>query len=201
MIPGKEQYYQCPECENVLSRGSLVSGNTIGAVLYSDAKSIARMLPQFPQISKCCACGCIFWLKENLRVYPTDSSKAKTAMFLSLDEYFEALHNNVYSSIDEEIYIRQHIWWKFNDRSRKGNKLFLDDNDEQKWKQNLCELENLLDSEDTTSKLLVIEINRSLGKFDKCKYLLGEVNDPNLNWVVEKFAEEIEKKNTFVVQL
>jgi len=201
MIPGGDNYYECPICGNIISRGTLISGNTVGAQHYSDAKVIASMLPQFPQITKCQKCNSIFWIKDELLVSKPEDKKADVARFLSIDEYLQALESNTYTSKGDEFYIRQHIWWKFNDRIRQGKRLFLSENDEEKWKLNLLRLQNLVDSNITGGKLLIIEINRSLGNFDICKELLADIINPDFDWIKEKFEKELAKENTYVVRL
>ena len=68
MIPGGNIYYTCPICKNIISKGTLISGNTFGAKHYSDHKTIADMLPQYPEITKCKKCHNIFWLDEELLI-------------------------------------------------------------------------------------------------------------------------------------
>jgi len=48
MLPGPNEYFKCSKCSQIVSRGSIASGNTFGAVLYSDGNQIAPMLPKFP---------------------------------------------------------------------------------------------------------------------------------------------------------
>ena len=64
MMPGPDYVYQCPDCGNLITRGSLRSGNTFGAKIYSDGKRIAPMLPEFPDLTKCRKCNSIFWLSK-----------------------------------------------------------------------------------------------------------------------------------------
>ena len=67
MIPGPPELFKCPSCDEILCRGSIMSGNTIGSRLFSDGKTISPMLPDFPQISECLGCDEIFWLEGNER--------------------------------------------------------------------------------------------------------------------------------------
>ena len=64
MKPGPDYIYKCPVCGKLVKRGSLMSGNTFGAKLYSDGKNDAPMLPDFPNLSKCAKCDTIFNLRE-----------------------------------------------------------------------------------------------------------------------------------------
>ena len=201
MIPGGDIYYACPICKNIISKGSLISGNTFGAKHYSDNKTIAPMLPKYPEITKCKKCDNIFWLDEEMVISEPDNREADVAQFLSIDDYIKVLDSILYSSNDEQIYIRHHLWWKFNDRVRVGKQLFLNENDEEKWKQNLIKLENILNLDDDNNILLAVEINRSLGNFDKCRKLLYKVDNPELCWVTKKLKKEVELENRYVCLL
>jgi len=66
---------------------------------------------------------------------------------------------------------------------------------------NLKSLLYMLDENDPDELITMIEINRELGKFDKCIELLSKVNDEKYGWLKSKFREEIEKKNTKVFRL
>ena len=64
MLPGPDYIYECPKCQNHVVRGSLTSGNTFGQKLFSDGKTIAPMLPRFPDLTKCPKCKTIFWMHK-----------------------------------------------------------------------------------------------------------------------------------------
>ena len=68
MIPGPTYLYECPNCQTVITRDSISSGNTFGAVLYSDGKTDAPMLPRFPDLTKCRQCQTIFWLSKTKEI-------------------------------------------------------------------------------------------------------------------------------------
>ncbi|MCL2039289.1 MAG: hypothetical protein FWG85_02540 [Bacteroidetes bacterium] len=59
---GPYYIYKCPKCSNLLQKGSISSGNNLGATHYSDGKTILPMLPQFPNLTKCKKCNTILWL-------------------------------------------------------------------------------------------------------------------------------------------
>lgn len=67
MIRGPERYYKCPECGNLMKKGSLVSGNTIGGKRYSDGRVFAKGLRNYPRITKCKKCQHIFWLYHEIK--------------------------------------------------------------------------------------------------------------------------------------
>ncbi len=103
MLPGPNYVYKCPRCGNLLTVGSILSGNTIGAKIYSDGKRIAPMLPDFPDLTKCKKCETIFWLNILRKIgryewgdkMNSKWAKADDADFLDIEDYFRALDDNV----------------------------------------------------------------------------------------------------------
>ena len=62
MIPGPTYIKNCPECSCKLKEETLLSGNTIGAMHWTDGKTEAPMLPHRPQLVMCPDCGTFLWL-------------------------------------------------------------------------------------------------------------------------------------------
>ncbi len=141
MILGPIKIYKCPNCDNKFSKKSLISGNTFGGRFYSDGKSIAPMLPSFPNLTKCEKCGAFIWFSkmevieeiefdkyvDSIKltfIFPQGShstsmldeySKARS---LTGEEYWEALNAKIYETSNDEKYIRIQIWHKYNDYIR-----------------------------------------------------------------------------------
>lgn len=138
MIPGPLYIYKCPKCSKLIERKTLESGNTFGSRMFSDGKRIAPMLPEFPNLTKCMRCGTIMWLSKmkETEIYswgsrrPFFGERSYEAEFLDIDDYFRALYEGHAENMKEELYIRQQIWWAYNDRTRKGENIFDDKNDE-----------------------------------------------------------------------
>lgn len=201
MIPGPDFYYKCPKCGNVLSKGSLFSGNTFGAKFYSDGKRIVPMLPSFPVIAKCNVCDTILWLNEANEIKKAETNKIQKADFLTIYEYLLVIDSKNYSSISDEIFIRQRILWGFNDRIRKGDTLFNGGTDKKLWKENNLRLIELLDSDNINQTFLIIELYRNLGEFDMCRIILESIANEKHKWLKDTFNKEIEKKNTLVFRI
>lgn len=209
MIPGPNYIYKCPNCGNLMARGSMVSGNTFGSKIFSDGRRIAPMLPEFPNLTKCKKCDTIFWLskiKEIGTVGWGDHENPEwqyvdNVEFLKIDDYFTAIDTGIAESKEEELIIRRKIWWAYNDRKRNDHTMFVDVNDILKWEANIIELINLFDQNDIDQRIVVAELNRNLGDFEKCKSLMESIDDEDLNWLKEKFITECEKKNRNVIEL
>ena len=209
MVLGPNYIYKCPNCGNLLTRGSLVSGNTFGAKIFSDGRRIAPMLPEFPDLIKCKKCDTIFWLSK-LKEIGTDESgnkrvsnceNADQAAFLDIEDYFKALSDNFAEDIQEELFIRKRIWWAYNDRKRDGKIQFVDENDEIKWRENCNDLIYLLDQSDINQKIMTAEIHRNLGNFEDCINIIQSIDNDNIDWLKEKFIDECKRKNKWVIEL
>ena len=210
MIPGPNYIYKCPNCPNLLYRGSLVSGNTFGAKLYSDGKQEAPMLPEFPSITQCPKCKTIFWIDKVKEVGEMDVwdrnenpqwKDVKRAEFLPIQQYFTAIENKLYDSENEEIFIRLRIWWSFNDRVRKGKPLFKNEHEETQWLENVHGLLRLFDPADVSHRIMTAELYRNMGQFDKCKEVLSSISDSKFDWLTKKFISECDKGNNMVFEL
>lgn len=209
MMPGPNYVYKCPDCGNLLTRGSLRSGNTFGAKIYSDGKWIAPMLPEFPDLTKCRKCESIFWLSKlkELGTYRWDDDinsawkNADKAHFLHTDDYFRALNEGLAKDKELEFFIRQRIWWSYNDRNRNGKEIFKNEEDELRWQANLNQLFSLLDMTDLTQRIMAAEIHRNLGEFENCVNIIESIDDDELNWLKERFLAECERKNRWVIVL
>jgi hypothetical protein len=209
MIIGPDIIYKCPICGANIFKGSLTSGNTFGAKLFSDAKQIAPMLPEFPAITKCRTCDSIFWFRNAEVVgeaaFPSsetvDKSNAYPATFLTIDEYLTAIDAGICESVDDEYFIRQRILWKFNDRVRYGDPLFNNEIEKKVWTDNINSLLDIIDYDDINQKILAAELHRYLGDFDKCLEIMDSMENPQLVWLKDAFREECGKKNKEVFQL
>jgi len=211
MTPGPNLIYQCLKCNNLLFIGSLTSGNTFGAELFSDGKQIGPMLPDFPDITKCPKCKTIFWISDEneigsfepwgLEIIKEEWKNAQKAKFLSVYEYFTALDNKILRTKNDEILIRQRIWWGFNDRLRKKKSVLATETDETLWFNNINVLLTMLDPEDTNQLIMMAELNRNLGNFEKCIAILDCIETNDLDWLKVAFKKECDNKKTEVFQL
>lgn len=220
MQPGPDYIYLCPTCGDCYSTESIISGNTFGSVYFSDGKQISSMLPEFPVLSKCTNCNTIFWLsKATKHIFnPFDYlprrfmnkerfieldkfTNATKAKFLSIYEYEEAIKNKIYTNKGQEIFLRIKIWWGFNDRIRNKESVFIIDNDKPLWRNNLNRLLKILDIDDINHLFMIAEINRNLGKFEKCLQVIENINSIEYDIFKNKLIENCNLKNTKVFQI
>ena len=128
MLLGPNIIYSCPKCLNFIRKGSLSSWNTIGAIQYSDGKTIAPMFHEFPNLIKCKKCDTILWLNEIEHIGICELGKeckpewanADRAESLDIPDLFQCLElGDIKNDKEKELFVRQSIWWTFNDRIRK----------------------------------------------------------------------------------
>ncbi len=205
---GNVYVYKCPKCENLVANNSLKSGNSFGVKIYSDGKQIGRFQTEFPILTKCIKCNEIFWLSKELLIgdyrwsdFNSLFKDVEFAKFLSFDDYFTALENKLSKYKENELYIRQKIWWGFNDRVRNEKELFNSENDKILWDDNIHRLLDLLDDNDDEQKLMMAEINRNLGNFDNCMEIISSIDDFEYEWVKSYYEKECNEKNTIVFEL
>lgn len=205
MTPGKTYIYSCQKCGKLLTRRSLMSGNTFGSVLYSDGKRISPMNPSFPDLTKCKRCDSIFMISdlEEIGKYrfgeniPPAWQDADEAEFLSIADYQRAIE----TEIADELMLREHLWQAFNDRIRNGQEIFQDLNDEVQWENNLRDFLNLLDINIVNERIVLAEILRNLGEFDECIRMITSIEDSSLGWLKDKFIAECRVKNRWLIEL
>ena len=96
-----------------------LSGNTIGARIYTDAKREAKMLPDHPWLAKCPLCGGLFWVDEAVKVsFGFEAAKGKKKVLAPPEK--EMLNFLAGSTLpqDKEIYLRIRAFWSANDAWR-----------------------------------------------------------------------------------
>lgn len=209
MLLGPDYIYKCPNCENLLRKASIMSGNTCGAKLFSDGKRIAPMFFEVPNLTKCKKCDTIFWLSKlkEIGTYDWGDSKnsewqkADNAEFLDIEDYYNAINKGIAENKEEEFIIRQRIWWGYNDRIRAGQKIFNDERDEMRWIENVQKLKTLLDQSDIKQRIMIAEINRNLGDFEACINVIQSIDNDEQNWLKEKIINECNRKNNWVIVL
>jgi hypothetical protein len=209
MLPNLTHVYQCPTCDNLLSRGSRISDNTYGVKHYSDAIRVAPMFPDYPQLTICPKCNTIFWLNIRIEVGKYENGEninekwkdAEQAKLLTIYECFTAMETLNFTQIGAEVFIRLHIWWGFNDRARNGEALFNSETDEKLWLGNINRLLEILDINDDNDLIFMAELHRNLGNFEKCLEILNLVDGTEFNWLKPKYIKECNDKNTKVFQL
>lgn len=122
MLPETDIVIACPYCEAQARIFQLLSGNTMGAITYTDGWMDAPMLPRAPRITRCAACRKIYWVAMAAPLGLASSELGADAPYIeTLDEAacFEALSAGLGASPDLELELRVFTWWRGNDAFRE----------------------------------------------------------------------------------
>lgn len=210
---GPTLYLKCTNetCSHLFKHTVLLSGNTFGSKLYSDSKRVAPMLPDEPIICKCPSCGTFSWMENLLEreakredyMEQVDSTQnSSKAKFLSIEEYEEVLIiPSIILDKNKEMRLRMLLMQAFNDRARRGEKLFQKESDQSIWLTNLHALKDLLDLTIDFNCIIVADILRYLGKFEEAQKIIAPYKNSELNWVTSQIEAQCIEKNTSVFEL
>jgi hypothetical protein len=127
--------------------------------------------------------------------------RADWADFLTIDQYFFALSGGMADNKEDEKYIRERIWWGYNDRYREGIDIFESVDDGLRWLKNCNKLINLYDQSDTTQRLQTAELHRHLGEFEKAEEIIKSVKAVDLEEVKAKMIEACGRKDRKVMRI
>ena len=189
---------ECPHCKAHVVEEETVSGNTIGAMYWTDGKREAKMLPDHPWLAKCPACQGLFWVDEAVEVDTGfDAAKGKQQVLApSGKEMLEFLSGSVLPR-DKEMFLRVAAWRSANDawrRNPNATPAFSKDQE-----QNLKALSDMLDEKEPNQRILKAEIARELGEYDKCLRLLSQDFDERYGYAVG-FIKKLAKEKVLVVR-
>ena len=193
---------ECPACGDTQLRSSLGSGNTSGALFFSDGQMIAPMLPRYPWLIKCRKCAVYFKIdKKTVKGSADYGDERPYVTFLSIEDTRKALANGLFNASkadseeweNEMLDMRIELWWAFNMRLR-GDSLHTENiwrSDEEKdaYTDNCRELLRMLAGyREDEDYLRRAEICRNIGAFDECRLLLDKVSAPEK---YEKYISDI----------
>jgi hypothetical protein len=115
MIPAPDRLFACAACGKTARVEQLRSGNTIGATFWSDGDVDAPMLPEYPRVSRCQACGKFTWISDAPDANDPDASLVSP---LQEEDFLDALDAGLGSNRDRELELRISAWRRGNDQQR-----------------------------------------------------------------------------------
>jgi hypothetical protein len=183
---------ECPHCKAHVVQEETVSGNTIGAIYWTDGKREAKMLPDHPWLAKCPVCAGLFWVDEALEVDSGfDAAKGKQQVLAPSEKELLSFLTAPALPRDKELYLRVRAWRSANDAWRRNPNATPAFSKDQV--QNLHALSAMLDESVPNQRILKAEISRELGEFDKCLSLLSHPFEKDYEFTVgfiRKLAED-----------
>jgi hypothetical protein len=186
---------ECPHCRAHVVEEATLSGNTIGAKVYTDGKREAKMMPDHPALVKCPVCGGLFWVEEAVEAdMGFDAAKGNLPVIAPSEKEIRNFLTVATLAKDKEFYLRLRLWWKANDSWRYVPDAKPALSNEQV--KNLEALSALFDESLPGHRILKAEIARELGRFDECLALLSYQFDEGYDWAtgfIRKLAEEKER--------
>jgi len=127
MMPGPTIVRSCNECHGPIAEYTLRSGNTFGAIFWTDGKMDAPMLPDKPALVQCPHCRVPLWIEDQEQIGEMQPYErggafqdARPGLVPSAESYFLILHEGV-GGQERERYLRVRAWWAGNDKRRKGS--------------------------------------------------------------------------------
>ena len=203
MIPGSPQILTCPHCGKKKEIMSLVSGNTCGAVYWSDNKRIAPMLPEISYVQKCPHCG-KYYIKARQKVeYAKEGWSFENGIltFPEMKDAYKQLCEEGLQNEKEEEVLRMMLHHAFNDYYYRSNEDKKDINDEDRslfHENGLWLIENLI-----TDNLLKAEFYREIGEMENAQIFLNSVIAENdfQKKIVSVIQEKIDKNDSSVFRI
>lgn len=212
MLPGPDNIIECPHCRGLAKISIIVSGNTFGAVRWTDGKMEAPMLPDQTKLTKCNNCDKFYWLEDAAIIgeydwfngedaIPEEWKKAQAVQDLDISALVEALDQALGDTPDREKYLRTRLWWALNDLIRQRDHVDVFLHHKELFYNNLQAIDVLLQSShDGADQLIRAEIAREAGDFDKCLELLSNISE-KYSSICDQLKEFVQKKSQVVQKL
>jgi hypothetical protein len=189
---GPDASVKCPACGTKARYRTLLSGNTFGAIYWTDGKREAPMLDVPPPFVRCKSCSKFYWLRDVINGERTETastnSNADYIVGATEGDMYAALNAGQIEKGEDEKQLRILAWWLSNDPYRRTGQTSPITNEalaayRVKNLQSLLQLLNTSDNE----KLMKAEILRELGLFKAARLQLDTVSDSRYSKVVEQF--------------
>lgn len=198
MTPGNPDIRHCPNCQKLVGKPTLNSGNTIGATVWLDNKREAPMLPDYPDLGRCPHCEVLMRQSTSAAVDSSGYDLPAGAQWLKKPteaDWLESLQNAMWHGTNEEIHARLAALHAANDsvRQNEGTPQFSD-----AARQNLMALSSLLGASDEPFFVVLrAEISRECGDFDTALALLHTA-DPQFEAMTSQITALAHARDTSI---
>lgn len=199
MFPGTVLVIPCPVCGQQGRKRAASADRFSKPELWSDGKKISATGKDYPKLVRCPNCGHFFYANEEDSIHTIsyndeDRSYWERVPYLhlpSFEEYFEGLGTEVF-----EKYLRWEALHSYNDYIRNNREAEITTDMQDLYHDNLVSMLYFLSPDDPDELFFVIEINRQLGKFDKCMTFMQKADENRHKRMKAIFLKEIICRNT-----
>ncbi|UZD23429.1 hypothetical protein PBT90_08520 [Algoriphagus halophytocola] len=217
MNTGVVHIRECIYCKHHIAELLPGEENDSQAKFYSDGKSVGIHNPTNVLVS-CQCCREYLWLQTApilarstyhywterswLRIsLPSHLTHAQVPNELTIDELVHVVRSQFMSKPADELFLRQQICWRFNDRVRNDSAMFLRPQEWAIWMENTKALLDLLDPKEPLQLVMMAELFRYLGDFNRAAQVIQCVDLPDYQWTVPLYLKRCKDKNTDVFLL
>lgn len=209
MRPGPLQVIACPNCSAPAAYVTFASGNTFGAIIWTDGKCLAPMLRTPLLVVECGSCGECYWRTDARKVRQPrsrlvgrgepDRTRALPPGLKEPSEeaYLRALAKGLAATPRRLRTLRTLAWWRGNDaaRTRTNPSDATAPCRSEASRENLEALAGLLNERSQADRLVKAEIRRELGDFESALGLLRRVTMPRHASVVRQLRAMCEARD------
>jgi len=215
---GNPLIYTCPSCGKKMKMTIFTSYTVSSSRSYSDGyvrESGICCAHLTPDLAKCPHCKNLFLrhkVKDSEYVNFYTNKVKKDIEEPNTNDIIKAVKNKIFKKRQDENELREALWRSLNDDTRYGyNQLSGDDL--KLWQENcavllrfnektLKEIQSGKNSKEDVENCLLItaELNRNLGKFDKCMEYMNQLGG-KWSWLKKQFAWECKGKNIFTFEI
>ncbi|NTV83445.1 MAG: hypothetical protein HGA23_03970 [Bacteroidales bacterium] len=175
--------------------------------IWSDGYNSHDIAHEYPLITRCDECYGYFWVSSVSRFNQKDhhlisfaihkqihpgKNKYKPIRKLVPEEYADVLALKRYRDLEEERYLRTHLWWTINDPLRSGIQEDIAPELKELFEENLEALIYKTPLNGAESQLTLAEIHRELGLFRQAEKHLDKVADRKYEQFLLKMRQRIE---------
>lgn len=203
MIPGPANILSCPYCGGKKSVMSLISGNTIGATVWSDTRRHYPMLPEVSPIQQCPHCFRFYFIEQAAQSYSVEDhsevssfGELGTLDFDQLKMAKKQMKGITLTKMQRWI-LNHQIFMAYNDKYQRGamNENIIPDEEDRLLFENI--VEELLDGieEGKDYELFHAELLREAGRFEESRAVLSNITDDSDEWIVKAMIRQIENGN------
>ena len=208
----------CPHCNNKMYTIGVMSYILRNSEVFSDGKVISNPpKPNEQNVLICSKCYEAFWKDDAL----FDDEKSEelldelpkansiTDLFpgfesdhkLKLANYFNELLNKGFANtVEREVFLRLDLWRTLNDIIRL-QKDSMSPQTKDMFNNNLNSLISIFIPKNKEELLLLVEMYRELGKFEKASDLLKKINWTDNNSAFLQIENAVKNKNSTVIKL